>query len=362
MINGKVISVKLIEHISRDLDLCEIEIEFDILKIFGSYNEIMTYIGKRVQYSVRKDMYKGQQINVIANLAEMYTIQTVAEEDNIKLLPDDSEHRSVCNFSIDTIKYGDYDVGCIAFLSGYEVGSSKKTKWIDCKMVDKKSKQFDLRIFTRQVEDGVDAEETISGLVGSYVKFDINNTRYGYQTNEIELYNVPVVVPPEVEIAIVQILKAISQDEELCKYIEQYDFINTLKNIIDGELGYNLVSIASEIYLIKAICNISNEYNMKTLIRAAITSRGYLLPTKTKFSRPLLNTNKVLKSALARDRDLILLLDIFSEEEASPTKKAFVRIGNFARDILNERRGISDEESNSVVNIDTFRNKLGGLL
>ena len=57
----------------------------------------------------------------------------------------------------------------------------------------------------------------------------------------------------------------------------------------------------------------------------------------------MLNTNKVLKSKLNNDKDLILLLDALSEEEISPTKSVYIRIRKFIKQILNERRGLIDE-------------------
>ena len=230
--------------------------------------------------------------------------------------------------------------------------------------MDKKAKQFVLRLFTSNLEGNVNAEEVIGELVGHYVKFDINSTRYGYQAQALELVNIPVILPPEVEVAITQIIQTVSTDKELMEYMTQYNFINILKGIIDGEFGYHLVAIASEIYCIKAISNISDEYNIQTLIRAAITSRGYLLPSKTKFSRPMLNTNKVLKSKLNNDKDLILLLDALSEEEISPTKSVYIRIRKFIKQILNERRGLIDENKEKYENDMIARTKyeFSGLL
>ena len=217
--------------------------------------------------------------------------------------------------------------------------------------MDKKAKQFVLRLFTSNLEGNVNAEEVIGELVGHYVKFDINSTRYGYQAQAFE-------------VAITQIIQTVSTDKELMEYMTQYNFINILKGIIDGEFGYHLVAIASEIYCIKAISNISDEYNIQTLIRAAITSRGYLLPSKTKFSRPMLNTNKVLKSKLNNDKDLILLLDALSEEEISPTKSVYIRIRKFIKQILNERRGLIDENKEKYENDIIARTKyeFSGLL
>lgn len=361
---GNVEAVKLIKHLAPELDYCEVTIGFDALKIFGSYNEIMSYIGKNVEYDVAQDIFQNTPITRIINFYDKKTIQTVHETENIKLIPEDANTRAICNFSIEEIRPGDYENNCVAFLSKFEIGASKKAKWFDCTMVDKNAKQFILRLFTNNLEGNVDPEEVINELVGHYVKFDVNSTRYGYQTQSLELVNIPVLLPPEVEVAITQIMQVVSDDTELMDYMIQYNFINTLKGIIDSELGYHLVAIASEIYFIKAISNISNVYNIQTLIRATITSRGYLLPSKTKFSRPMLNTNKVLKSKLSSNKDLILLLDVLSEEEISSTKNVYIKIRKFTKQILDERRGLIDEEKNTYGNdvIAHVKYELSGML
>lgn len=362
MINGRVESVTLIEHLGTNLDYCSIQIEFDNLKVFGEYNKLMEFIGKWVQYDVRQDVYKGAPITVVANLADVYTVQTVDKVSGVRLIPEFELERAVCNFAIKSLRTGDSDIGCVAFLSGYERGSSDYSKWINCKMVDRESKAFVLRIFTKNVADHVDAEDVIANLVGRYVKFDITSTQYGYQTKEIELYNVPVVEPPEVAISINVINEAVRNDEELKGYMEQYDFINTLRGIIDYEVGYHLVRVASEITMIETLNNISSVYDTKTLIRATIVSRGYLLAAKTRFSRPVLNINKLMRTKLVSDKELILILDPLSEEETSATSRVYIEIKKFVEGIIKERRGESVEEVSSSSNIINLRNNLGGLL
>ena len=67
------------------------------------------------------------------------------------------------------------------------------------------------------------------------------------------------------DVPISKIIQTVSTDKELMEYMTQYNFINILKGIIDGEFGYHLVAIASEIYCIKAISNISDEYIVQSI-------------------------------------------------------------------------------------------------
>jgi hypothetical protein len=174
------------------------------------------------------------------------------------------------------------------------------------------------------------------------------------------LHNVPVLPPPEVEVAIAIINNAVKEDDELKSYMEMYDYINTLRNLIDYEVGYNLVNVASEIVMIQMIQNISNIYDIKLMIRAAITSRGYLLASKTNFSRPVLNINKVLKSKLGTCRELLLLLDPLADEESSVSKNMYMRLAKFSKDIIDERRGLNEKVD--VIDRTALRDLSGGLL
>ena len=348
MLHGVVESVTLVEHIHSDLDLCKIEIDMDMLHIFYSYNELLQFIGKPVEYDVRPDIYKGAQIVIVANIVDAYKIQTLDRDEGMQLMPKDAELRPACNFSIDTLKSGSVDYGCIAFLSSYEMGASLKTKWIDCTMVDAKSKVFSLRIFTKNIEGDEDPEELIKAKVGHYIKFDIASTKFGYQTSEIELVNVPVLPPPEVDVAVKIIKEAIQDDAGLLDYVEKFSFIDELYKIVDYEKGYNLVRIASEILMAESLNYISNTYDVKTMIRAAVTSRGYLLTTKTHFSRPVLNVTKVLKTKLGNCRELLLILDPLNAEEKTPTARMYMQVAVMVDDIINERRGIAKSDDGSL--------------
>ena len=348
MLYGVVESVKRVECIKQGLDFLEVMIGFDKLSMFGDYGHVSGLIGENVQYEVRPDMYKGQQIDVIANVITMNVVQTVESKEHIKLIPVRSSERAVCTIDISSPKFGDIEYGCIGFLCGYAKGQSKKAYWIDCEVVDKFAKVFTLRIFTREDQgNGETAEEIVQKLVGRYIRFTVKSTSYGYQTDshDIELYNVPVVIPPEVELAVMEINQVLQTDADLREFVDYYDLIERLKGLIHYELGYHLVEIAAELRMIDAVSDISATYDVKTLRRAAICSRVYLIPGKIAYSKPILNTMRVLKTGLKADRELLVILDVLSNEEVSPTKQAYIDIAKFVQRILSDRREVDITDS-----------------
>lgn len=344
MLVGKIGKVTLMSHIAEGLDYCTIMVGFDELAYFGDYNEALGYIGESVLYDIMPDIYQNVRITRIANLTREKVVHTVDKAERVKLIPAEAATRVVCTFAVDTFRKGDYENNCIALMCEYERNASAKATWVDIKMIDKNAKHFNLRFFTNNVEDGVDPYIILDGLVGHYVKFNANNTRYGIQTDALEAIQVPVVAPPEVDIAISQIQSFVKEDAALSSYMEQYNYVDILKGQIYGEPGYHLVELASELYEVEALQNISYEYDMPLLVRAAVTSRGYLLPSKAKYSKALLNTNKVLRSELREDRELLLILDVLAEEDPTNNKLAFYRIKDNCRKILNERRGVYEED------------------
>lgn len=363
MIYGKVESVTKIEHLGEELDYCNITIDFDEKKIFGDYTALCEFVGKYVEYSVCRSMHNNEQIEVVVNLCQKRVIQTLEKSEDIMLLPPDSDtfRESISKFDIKSVPRGEYLKDGVAFLSKFERNVSNLSQWFVLTFVDCKARMFTARLFESNDMSMEELEDLVDGLVGRYVRFDIYNTAYGYRIEYPQLYNVPVTAPPEVETAVAIIEQAVAGDEALVSYMQATNFIETLKKVIDGELGYNLVRIATELTLIKAMQGVSRLYDYKLMVRAAIASRGYLLGAKTHFSRATLNTNRVIRTQLKEDKELLLILDVFSEEEASPTKNAYIEVRKFADRLVDERRGLYEEVSNSGV-IDSIRASVGGLL
>lgn len=362
MITGEVVNVTLIKKLTEEIDYCEICIDFDQHKIFYKYTELVGFLNKKVSYNVVPDIFEGQKITTVANLAEVYKIQTLDRVQGIRLIPADAEKRVGCNFDSRALAFGDTKIGAVAYLSSVVAGSSPRSEWYDLTCIDCNARVFMVRIFTRNADTGdVDVDVAVTSKVGKYVEMDITSTKYGLQTDKLKVLELPVMCPPEVETAIAIILATAQEDAELMDYINTYDFVERLRTLICIEPGYHLVNIASELSMINAVENISDIYDFKLMRRAAITSRGYLLPAKTKFSRPLLNVTKVLQSALKNDRELLLILDPVSEEPVSASKRAYMEIARFATEIIKERRGLNEKIEN-VIDFDILRSVTGGLL
>lgn len=344
MQSGKVESLKLLSHIKPGLDYCAIQIDFDELRIFGKYNDLVNYIQKYVRYETAEDIYQGEVFTRVADLCLEQTIQTVNKTEGVKLIPEGAGTRSICNFSVDAVRPGDTEINCIALLCGYEQGSSSKAKWADLSMIDRNAKVFSLRIFTTDLKDAMDPDLALQSMCGKYLKFNVSSTKYGLQTNAVEVVDYPVVCPPEVEVAIGIITNSVAGDGLLQEYMAEYKYLDTLKGVLYGEPGYHLVELASELCMIDALDNIASEYDVCLLRRAAVTSRGYLLPSKHTFSKVLLNTNKVLRSGLRVDLQLLELLDVPEAAPSNGNKRMFYRIKKLCRQVIEERRGLYDED------------------
>lgn len=340
---GHVEKMSVMKHIGTNLDLCELQIDFDTLKIFYDANELMKFIDKDVMYTVRPDVIEGREERVVCELALLSTIQTVASSENIKLIPEGTR-RTTCNLEARTIRFGEFYPNVIALMSKYELGSSSKAKWFDCTMIDSVSKEFVVRLFATNVETEK-MEEILKSFIGGYVNFDLESTKYGYQTKEIVGLPNDVEESPEVVVAKTVVQKLIDSDQALRDYCARYDFVNVMSDIIDGEPGYGLVRMASEIYMINAIDNISTDLDIRAMKRAVICSRGHMLPRKVNYSKPILNTNKAMQiPELRQDAELMFILDVLTEEEASSTKLTYLKIRGLVDDIIKIRRGISNEK------------------
>lgn len=342
-LQGLVEKITRIESVGNDLDLCSIQIGFDDLKIFYNYEDLMDYLNCEVQYTTRRDVVRGVPDLVVCELAKLSTIQTVDKVENIRLIPEGTK-RTVCNFDSTAARYGNFYPNVCALFASYTVGSSSKSRWFDCVMIDMNSRQFNVKKF--ETDASLDVVESIyKKALGKYVVFDMETSKYGFQTKEITAIQQEVELSPEVLVAKTVLEKEAAQDPAIAKYVEVYDMFNVLSGIIDGEPGYALVRMASEIYMINAVDSISTDLNIAVMKRAVFCSRGYMLPHKTEWSMPLLNNSKVMQiPELKTDRELMLIIDPLSREEISPTKATYISIRGMVNDIINIRRGIKNEK------------------
>lgn len=364
---GVVNSLTFIKNIKQGLDYCSIIINDVPYMLFGSYNENMQFINKRVLYDTHPDMYEGKVIEVVTNVVEKTVIQTVAEEKGVKLIPDNKDVRPICNYAFDSIKSGDRLRNVIVYLSAYTVEASAVAKWFELQVVDVKSKLYRVRYFSSHSAISETEEYILSNMVGKYVTLNsLVLNKYGFTVEgssdepAVKLNHIDVLLPPEVEVAINIIEDMTKNDIDLLKYMTKYDYINKLKNVIDVEPGFHLVRVATELLIIKMLSNVTSIYSEQTLIRTAICAKGYLIDKKNDLSKPILNINKIIRSDLSKDIALIDCLDVMSEH-TNPVKRIYIEIAKFSNFIVDERRGLIDEKA-IIAGNNVISNQYGRLL
>lgn len=358
-LQGVVEQITRIESVGKSLDLCEIRIGFDDLKIFYDYNDLVDYLNCEVQYTTRKDVVRGVPDLVVCELVKLSTIQTVQSTENVRLIPEGTK-RTVCNFDSSAARFGNFYPNVVALLSSYTIGSSSKSRWFDCTMIDMNSRQFTVKKF--ETDGSLETIEAVyKSSVGKYVVFDLETTKYGFQTKEITTLPQEVELSPEVTVAKAVLEKEAQADDGIAAYVAAYDFINVLSGRIDGEPGYALVRMASEIYMINSVDSISVGLDIRAMKRAVFCSRGFMLPHNTEWSVPLLNNTKLMHvPALKKDKELMLMLDPLSREPVSPTKATYISIRGLVNDIINIRRGIENEKV--VTDVASLGSLFNGLL
>lgn len=344
---GTVNKLTLVEKINEDVNLCKIEIDFDTYHIFGLYHELLDYLNCQVEFVLRKDVYKGEEIEIVANFVDRRVITTIEKQEDIKLIPKRSA-RGFCTFDSSTMKFGDTDMNCIALMVDYVLGSSKRTKWVDITCLDKFSKVFYVKAFINKLDTPVNPEEVLDGCKGNFIKLSISSTQYGLQCDGIELYETNETLAPEVIIARQRIDELVKKDSELSAYADRYNLLEALSGIIEFDIGYHLINIAAELAVINTVDNITNAYDIRLLYRAAVTSRGCLLPSKTRFSNSMLNVNRVLNSELKGDVELLKILDIGCTEPCEE-KDIYLKVRGFVDTINRQKRGLITNEERPYI-------------
>jgi hypothetical protein len=320
----------------------------------------MEFIDKDVIYTTRPDIVNGQEVEVIAEIAVVSEVVALAANtSDVKLVPFDVK-RPVCNFNIKDVKFGEYKIQCVAILVSIKAGASRKASWFDCEMIDAYGHMFDLRIFS--TKDDVENIDAYSAMVNGYVRFNLESTKYGYQSTEIESLPQDIEASPEIAIAKDRVMRYIQSDAYINQMVNEYRLDHYIDVSVDGEPGYQWVRMASELYFIDAIDNVTSGVNIQSMRRAVICTRLSLLPHNSDWSSAILNVTKLLRyKELVKDEELRMLVDVFYKGEVTPTKRLYVGIRNMVNQIIDTRRDIRNEEevANSINNC---RSAFDGLL
>lgn len=360
---GHVESASPVTEIEPHLSECLIQIDFDEYYIFYDVAALMSFVNKDVIYKTRPDIVHGKRVEVVCEIALVTEVVTVDKaKTDVKLIPFDTK-RPVCNFNIKDVRFGEFKVGCVAILTKITAGQSKKANWFDCEMIDAYGHIFELRMFT--TKNDVESMENYNAMLNGYVSFDMESTKYGYQTSEIIALFQDVEQSPEIAIAKNVVMNYINSDLPLAKLVSETSLDTALDRYVDTEPGYLWVRIASELYVIDTLDNITSGVNIQTMKRAAVCTRLYSMPHNKPWSNSIVNVMKILRyKEIIEDQELCSILDIFYNEESGSTKDLYLQVRKIVDNIIAQRRGLSDEEKDFSVNerVNNCRNYFNGLL
>ena len=360
---GHLESSRVLRNIRTGLSECMIQIDFSEYIIFYDPTELLAYINKDVTYVTRPDIVNGKEVEVICELALLTEVVTVdAKKTDIKLVPFDLK-RPICNFNIREVKFGEYKVDCIAILTKLTLGESRKAKWLDCQMLDAYGHLFDLRVFITGTDQ--DTIDKYNVMVNGYVEFDMESTKYGFQSNEVKAINQEIEASPEIAVAKKVVLDHIAKDSVLQQVVTAVGFERGIDEYVDGEPGYLWVRMASEYYFIDALDNTTSGVNITSLYRAIVCSRMYALPHSNPWSHGIINVTKLVKfKELMSDEELRQILDVYYEKDPSDAKNLYYRIRALVDNIIDTRRGIINEENyrKNLEFISNCRSMFNGLL
>lgn len=361
---GTITAIEEVRVVDEELNVSELILTIDMDQVYAydKYTDLVGYLNKEVTYVTRVDFVDGIRQQVLCEISEVGHVYTYDKTDNVKLYTDEMS-RPYCNFKKRELKLGEFYPGSVAYLSSYEEGSSARAHWFDCVCLDAESKVFYLRIFARTEDYDVNQKELLEGMIGSYIMFDLEVNRFGFQCKEITgLSYKGGTVSPEVGLARTILENALSEDPTLNELVSSVKLLDVLYDRMDGEPGYNLVRMASEIYFVNAMSNVSGDVDVKAIKRAVFCSRLHFLSKNTKWSKSVFNINRILRSPeLSKDKELLMVLDVLSEERPTPTKIAYIKIRDIVDLIIKIRRG-EDYEKDFIDNYNSVVSKFGGLL
>lgn len=337
---GHVYSVRTISNYSDNFAMLKIEIDFDEYYIFYDPAQLTQFVDKDVYYTTRPDVVNEKKVEVVCEIALVTEVVTLDKVSNdVKLIPFDVK-RPVCNFNIREVKFGEYKVGCIAILTGMDKGESRKATWLDCHLIDAYGHMFDLRMFT-DLSNVTDVSK-FSGMINGYVEFDLESTKYGYQTTSIQSLPQDIEKSPEIAIARSVVMDYINSDPVINNLVASTGLVTVLDNYVDTEPGYLWVRIASELYLIDTFDNITSGMNITTMKRATIATRLFALPHSGEWSNTIVNVVKMLKfSEISKDNDLRSIVDVFYKGDTSETRIFYFKIRDMVDSIIRLRRGFN---------------------
>lgn len=231
------------------------------------YADAMQYLNQEVIVDYRQDIYKGNLTTFVSTFVMPKQIATLDKEDGIKLYVDSFDNNS--NVSFREIADGDERAGCIVFCTKNEFRSSPKATWQEFIIRDCTMHIAVLRLF--------DYENKDADFSGKYIMCDLARSQYGFQASFVKPMDKDAFANPEIEIAKKYILSFFKNNEAAMKYMQSYNFMSIVEEVVDYEKGYALTRCAMELAMADGLRNITHDVDIDSICEAILCSRGHLL-------------------------------------------------------------------------------------
>ena len=259
-------SVKKLEDINGS-EMLKLTFEDREAYMLGSFNETSLFIGEDVAVEFDDGLYKGNIVTFVYSFGRIAHVKELSAVESPKLYTDFTDNScTVCFSDIDdNAIIPNATVYCLA----QNIRSSIRAVWGELSVRDMKGKVASVRIFN--------ISEFEYDFTNSYVKLTLSKSpTYGFSSESVSVAPGFAKANPEVMIAYDYINKSILDNTTLRKVLEETSLLDRLKEYNHIEVGYELMSIASELEILKAVSNITPNIDYAILQSAIIMSRAFV--------------------------------------------------------------------------------------
>ena len=325
-----VSSLQKIEYLDEQTDVCKIAFNNGEIEayIFGSYDELITYLGKDVIVTFRQDIYQGNIVQAVNNLALPIKVNTVEKTSDVKLCVDYTDE--TCNVCFQDIEVGTTVKDAIVLCQSYEYNSSEKATWVEMRCTDRMGRSAIVRQFSYDEKD--------KNFAGKYVTTSLRRNKYGFNAGDV-IYALDTIpnLNPEIDVCEKYIMERIVDDAELLDYVATSRIFEHMRNYVDKERGYLICRTAYEIMYLTDTNDIYPNLDIKLLVLTAILDKAFCMSPDSDLSRSIVNIVLLARYKFTDKKKLNLMLD--SEPKViSKEKEVYEGIKAFVDNIINAKK------------------------
>ena len=299
---------------------------------FFDHNQALKYLDRDVIVDYRQEIIDGKPENVINTFTIPMQVNTITKADGIKLFVDSEDNYASISFN-DLSEDEEIPNACL-FCIKQTLKSSERSTWINYTVRDKFMRVATLRLF------GFDKK--MGDCSGKYIMVSpLLKTKYGFQTSQVAEATGEVPPNPEITIATEYIKQFFKNNAHITSILTRRHLLDTLANVIDIELGYGLVRLATELALTEQFTNITNSIDITSIQEALVAFRLYLLQSQSVIAESTRNVLIALKLDFTDKAKLVSILDV--ETPNSPVERNITyQIMSLADSIILAKKGISE--------------------